>query len=62
MLAEGLPMVEMARESLSMALALEEYGAMKADKHEQLRKDFTEKYSGLENALKHAFPELIFRI
>lgn len=66
----GMSVIEMARESFGMALALEEYGArmfshgaaftgmlkhpgrMKADKHEQLRKDFAEKYSGLENAWK----------
>ena len=66
----GMSVVEMARESFGMALALEEYGArmfshgasftgmlkhpgrLKADKLESLRRDFAEKYSGIENAFK----------
>lgn len=66
----GMSVLEMARESFGMALALEEYGArmyshgasftgmlkhpgrMKADAHEQLRRDFAEKYTGIENAFK----------
>lgn len=66
----GMSIIDLARESMGMALALEEYGArmfsqgaafvgmlkhpksLKPDKHDQLRKDFEEKYQGLEKAWK----------
>lgn len=64
----GISIIEIARESMGYALALEEYGArmfsngaqfsgylkhpgsLKPDTHEQLKKDFAEKYTGLANA------------